>query len=44
MTVYRLVQDGKLDGLRIARSYRIPRSAVDAYLAAAAIAPAVAQA
>lgn len=39
MTVYRLVQRGDLPAVRVGRSYRVPADALDAYLAAAEVAP-----
>jgi excisionase family DNA binding protein len=35
MTVYRLVQSGELDAIRVGRSYRVPERAVSKYLKAA---------
>ena len=32
MTIYRLVRDGELRSIRVGRSYRIPRSAVDEFV------------
>jgi excisionase family DNA binding protein len=32
MTVYRLIQDGKLAHVRVGRSYRVPERAVHDYL------------
>ena len=32
MTVYRLVHAGTLPAVRVGRSYRVPRSAIDDYL------------
>lgn len=32
MTVYRLVHQGDLPAVRVGRSFRVPREAVDAYL------------
>lgn len=32
MTVYRMVQNGNLPAIRVGRSYRVPKSAVDQYL------------
>lgn len=32
MTIYRLVEDGHLESVRIGRVIRIPETAVDAYL------------
>lgn len=39
MTVYRFVQRGDLPAVRVGRSYRVPADALDAYLAAAEVAP-----
>lgn len=33
MTVYRLVADGELPALRVGKSYRVPQSALDAFIA-----------
>lgn len=35
MTVYRLVHAGELAAVRVGRSFRVPRHAVDTYLQAA---------
>lgn len=32
MTVYRLVHSGEMPAVRVGRSYRVPRQAVDDYL------------
>lgn len=32
MTVYRLVHAGDLEAVRVGRSFRVPKNAVDAYL------------
>lgn len=32
MTVYRLIEDGRLPAMRIGRMFRIPRSTLDSYL------------
>lgn len=37
MTVYRLVHAGELPAVRFGRSYRVPQSAVKAYLDAAVV-------
>lgn len=34
MTIYRLINDGRLKAVRIGETYRIPASAVEDYLAA----------
>ena len=32
MSVYRLIHSGELEAVRLGRSFRVPNSAVDAYL------------
>jgi excisionase family DNA binding protein len=36
MTIYRLIQNGELNALRVGRSFRVPESEFRAYLDAAA--------
>lgn len=35
MTVYRMVHDGQIASIKVGRSFRVPKSAVDSYLRAA---------
>ncbi|NMM18141.1 MAG: helix-turn-helix domain-containing protein [Cellulomonas sp.] len=37
MTVYRLLHSGEMPGVRVGRSFRVPRDALDHYLATAVI-------
>lgn len=37
MTVYRLVHGGELPAVRVGRSFRVPRDALDAYLASSSV-------
>ena len=39
MTVYRLIHSGELPAVQFGRSYRVPETAVDSYLQAAAFNP-----
>lgn len=39
MTVYRLVHSGELPAVRVGRSFRVPREALDTYLRSAYIEP-----
>jgi excisionase family DNA binding protein len=37
MTVYRLVQSGEMESVRVGRSFRVPEQAVNAYLKGAVV-------
>jgi excisionase family DNA binding protein len=37
MTVYRLVHSGEIEAIRVGRSFRVPRQAVDQYLRDASV-------
>lgn len=37
MTVYRLIHSGEMQAVRVGRSYRVPESALDRFLAAQGI-------
>lgn len=39
MTVYRLLHSGELPGIRVGRSFRVPREALDTFLRSSATVP-----